>query len=77
MSPRPNETNRVFRLSSYNGEHLTTAQGAAVDATGGFLVAFSSLQDEDGLGVFAKRFDAEGNEIPPVPELVGAGVARC
>ena len=64
----------VFRVSSYNGEHFTTAQGAVVEATGGFLVAFSSLQDEDGFGVFAKRFDSEGNEIPPVPELVGDGV---
>ena len=70
----PQEGHRVFRVGSYNGEHLTTAQGALVEATGGFLVAFSSLQDEDGFGVFAKRYDSEGNELPAVPELVGAGV---
>ena len=56
------QDDQVFRVSSYNGRHLTTPQGAVVEATGAFLIGFTSFQDKDGFGVFAKRYDSGGNE---------------
>ena len=70
------QDDQVFRVSSYNGRHLTTPQGAVVEATGAFLIGFTSFQDKDGFGVFAKRYDSGGNEVPPTPKWVGAGVGN-
>ncbi len=64
-----------FQVSSYTGQHFMYVPGAAFDDAGRSLVAFSSSQDDDGYGVFAKRYDALGNEIrcDPVTRLSGVG----
>ena len=50
---------------------------AAISGEGHFVIVWMSIgQDGDHQGVFAKVYDREGHEIPPPPDLRGAGVGN-
>lgn len=50
----------------------------AIDANGNFVIAWEDRvgQDGDAFGIFAKRYDSAGNEIPPPPGAQGAGIGN-
>ncbi len=50
----------------------------AMDAIGNFVIVWEDRtgQDGDQFGIFAKRYDAAGNEIPPPLGVQGAGVGN-
>ncbi len=63
----------VFQVNSYTAEDQTQPH-VAMDARGNFVVVWQSQgQDGEHLGVFAKRYDSEGRELPPPPQQRGAG----
>ncbi len=47
----------------------------AMDANGRFVVVWEDQEgnDGDGLGIFGKRYDASGQELPPAPGTQGSG----
>jgi hypothetical protein len=64
-----------FRVNSYTQNSQYRA-AVAMDAGGGFVVAWESVaQDGDGLGVFARRFDAAGVPVDPADLAVNLATA--
>ena len=65
-----------FQVNTYTrGGQVTVA--VAIGEEGHFIIVWASIgQDGDHQGVFAKVYDREGNEVPPPPELQGAGAGN-
>ncbi len=71
LADRSNE----FQVNSYTTGDQSWPH-IAMDPMGNFVVVWQSLgQDGEHLGVFAKRYDAQGKELPPPPEQQGSGVS--
>ncbi len=63
-NPDGTATDGEFRANTET-EDYQTGRGLAIDANGNFVIAWGSKhQDGDGWGVYAQRYDAQGNPLP-------------
>ncbi|HJP21681.1 MAG TPA: hypothetical protein QF861_08995, partial [Alphaproteobacteria bacterium] len=61
-----NAVGSEFQINTYTSGNQVTST-VAVLSDGGFVVAWGSQgQDGSGMGIFAQRFDADGNPVGPV-----------
>ncbi len=65
-----------FQVNTYT-QGLQVGGSIAISGEGHFVIVWMTLgQDPGSYGVFAKGYDRKGNEIPPPPDLRGAGAGN-
>lgn len=74
LASQGNGTGNEFQVNNFvTGTQLRP--NVAMDPSGNFVIVWEDFegQDGDGSGIFAKRYDASGNELPPPPGVPNNG----